>query len=387
MRKYFHSIFLPALLVVFITGCCSRETQKQSSMNGTRTASIAKENWGKADDKDVFLFTMTNINGIVVKITNYGGIITSIVVPDSKGRSGDIVLGYDSLEGYLKATPYFGAIVGRYANRIARGTFTLGNTTYKLAVNNGKNSLHGGIKGFDKVVWDAKIETGSQFVRLILSYKSPDGEEGYPGNLDVTVTYTLTDGNMLFTQIEASTDKPTPVNLCNHTYFNLREADTSILGHLLQIKADRYTVVDDELIPTGELRPVEGTPMDFRSPHKIGERIDQVKGGYDHNYVKSRKVYDSNSVDAIIEDPVTGRVVAISTTQPGIQFYSGNFLDGTITGKGGKVYKQHYGLCLETQHFPDSPNHPDFPTTILKPGERFREVTAYKFGVTTAGKE
>ncbi len=291
---------------------------------------------------------------------------------------GDIVLGYDSLKGYLTATPYFGAVVGRYANRIAKGTFKLENKVYKLAINNGNNSLHGGVKGFDKAVWDAVEIDDSTGTGLILTYKSKDGEEGYPGNLDVIVTYLLNDLNELKMTIEATTDKPTPVNLCNHTYFNLREADTNILGHKLMIYAYRYTPVNDELIPTGDLRVVKRTPMDFTDFHTIGERIDKVKGGYDHNYVLIRKDNEI-SLAATIEDPVSGREVNVFTTQPGVQFYTGNFLDGTIKGKGGKVYKQHYGMCLETQHFPDSPNQPSFPNTILRPGEKFKEITIYKF--------
>jgi aldose 1-epimerase len=362
-------------------GCGNADSEKRTSTNDTIKMSVTKENWGKADNREVFLYTLKNRHGVVVKISNYGGIITSILVPDAKGKTGDIVLGYDSLEGYLTATPYFGAIVGRYANRIAKGTFTLEGKKYKLAINNGNNSLHGGIKGFDKVVWDATEISDSVYAGLKLRYLSPDGEEGYPGNLNVTVTYILTDSDMLSTRIEATTDKATPVNLCNHTYFNLREADTTILGHLLKINAERYTVVNDELIPTGELRPVQGTPMDFRGLQGIGSGIGQVKGGYDHNYVLNKKVYDSNDIIATIEDPVSGRIVEISTTQPGVQFYSGNFLDGTIRGKGGKVYRQHYGLCLETQHFPDSPNQPSFPNTILKPGGKFDEMTVYYFKV------
>ena len=349
-------------------------------MNDSLKMSVIKEKWGNVDNKDVFLYTLKNKNGIVVKITNYGGIITSILLPDAKGRMGDIVLGYDSLKGYLAATPYFGAIVGRYANRIAKGTFKLEKKVYKLAINNGNNSLHGGLKGFDKVVWDAQEINDSTGAGLVLKYRSPDGEEGYPGNLDAIVTYLLDPSGELKITNEARTDKPTPVNLCNHTYFNLAEAGTDVLGHKLKINADRYTVVNDELIPTGELRPVKGTPMDFTNFYGIGERIDQVKGGYDHNYVLIRKDKEL-SLAATIEDPVSGREVSILTTQPGVQFYSGNFLDGTIKGKGGKVYKQHFGMCLETQHFPDSPNQPAFPNTILKPGEKFREVTVFKFGV------
>jgi aldose 1-epimerase len=327
----------------------------------------------------VFLYTLKNKNGIVVKITNYGGIITSILTPDSKGKTGDIVLGYDSLKGYLTATPYFGAIVGRYANRIAKGTFRLDNKVYKLAINNGNNTLHGGLKGFDKVVWDAREINDSSGAGLLLSYLSKDGEEGYPGTLGIRVTYLLNSSNELKLTIEARTDKPTPVNLCNHTYFNLRNADTSILGHRLMINADRYTVVNDELIPTGELRLVKGSPMDFTAFHSIGERIDLVKGGYDHNYVLLKKDAEL-SLAATIEEPVSGRTVTVMSTQLGVQFYSGNFLDGTIKGKEEKVYKQHYGMCLETQHFPDSPNQPSFPNTILRPGEMYKETTVYRFG-------
>ena len=340
-----------------------------------------KAPFGTADQKEVFLYTLTNSHCITVKITNYGGIITSILMPDKNGKSGDIVLGYDSLGGYQKVTPYFGAIVGRVANRIAKGTFTLDGKVYKLAINNGNNTLHGGLKGFDKVVWDAKEISDSARVGLELTYLSKDGEEGYPGNLKVKVTYTLDEQDQLTTLIEAETDAPTPVNLCNHTYFNLSGADTSILGHLLTLAADRYTIVNSELIPTGELPPVAGTPMDFNTPHAVGERIALVEGGYDHNYVL-RKNPGQLALAATIEDPRTGRKVEVLTTQPGVQFYSGNFLDGTITGKGGKVYAKHYGLCLETQHFPDSPNQPSFPNTILKPGEKFAETTIYRFMVT-----
>ncbi len=378
MKKVIHSLLFLGIPVLLIQGCGNMETKKETSKNEPVKMSIMKENWGKADNMDVFLYTLKNQDGITVKISNYGAIITSILVPDAKGEMGDIVLGYDSLKGYLAATPYFGAIVGRYANRIAKGTFKLENKVYKLAINNGNNSLHGGLKGFDKVVWNAEEIKDSTQVGLILTYRSPDGEEGYPGNLNIKVTYMLNNDDELKTTIEAQTDKATPVNLCNHTYFNLNEARTSILGHRLMINADRYTVVNDELIPTGELRPVKGTPMDFKDFNDIGARIDKVKGGYDHNYVLNKKDNELSQA-ATIEDPLSGREVSILTTQPGIQFYSGNFLDGTIKGKGGKVYQQHYGMCLETQHFPDSPNQPSFPNTILRPGETFKEVTVYKF--------
>lgn len=341
---------------------------------------IMKKLFGKTGDKEVFLYTMTNSNGITVKITNYGGIITSILVPDQNGKMGDIVLGFDSLDGYLKNSPYFGVIVGRYANRIAKGKFMLNGKTFKLAINNGNNSLHGGLKGFDKVIWDAMEIEDSTGTHLRLTYLSKDGEEGYPGNLKVVVVYTLNDRNELTMVIEAETDKPTPVNICNHSYFNLSEADTNILGHILTLYADQFTEVNSELIPTGRLPFVRKSPMDFNNSIAIGERIAQVKGGYDHNYVLQKKTGEP-SMAAKVFDPRTGRQVEIMTTQPGVQFYSGNFLDGTITGKGNKVYKKHYGLCLETQHFPDSPNQPEFPNTILKPGEKYVHKTVYKFSV------
>jgi aldose 1-epimerase len=381
MKKLIQAVLILACPILLFQGCGNRTVKKEIPMNEPVkpvTTSLMRENWGKVDNKDVFLYTLKNKNGIVVKITNYGGIITSILVPDLKGNMGDIVLGYDSLKGYLAVTPYFGAIVGRYANRIAKGTFVLDHKVYRLAINNGNNSLHGGLKGFDKVVWDVQEIDDSTGTGLILTYKSRDGEEGYPGNLDVTVTYLLNSTDELRMTIEALTDKPTPVNLCNHTYFNLGEANTDILGHLLLINADRYTVVNDELIPTGELRRVVGTPMDFRKMRRIGELINMVKGGYDHNYVLIKKDKELK-LAATVDDPVSGREVNVFTTQPGVQFYTGNFLDGTIKGKSGKVYKQHYGLCLETQHFPDSPNQPSFPNTILRPGEKFNEITVYKF--------
>jgi aldose 1-epimerase len=341
---------------------------------------IMKSPFGKAGDREVSLYTLTNNNGYTVKITNYGAIITSILMPDRNDSIGDIVLGYDSLAPYMDNNPYFGAIVGRYANRIAKGRFSLGGKTYQLAVNNGKNSLHGGLKGFDKVVWDAEESPDTLAPTLIMHYLSKDGEEGYPGNLKVTVTYRLDDHNELLTRIEAETDKPTPVNLCNHSYFNLTAADTNILGHILTLWADRYTEVNDELIPTGRLLPVRGTAMDFNDSEEIGSRISQVKGGYDHNYVLTGKG-SKPFMAAQLFDPRSGRQLEVLTTQPGVQFYSGNFLDGSITGKGGIVYRKHYGMCLETQHFPDSPNQPGFPGTILNPGEKFSTETVYRLSV------
>jgi len=391
-------VLLPALILFLFAGCKIQIDDNDSNKDkeagdstivlklnnipkkSVQNPEIMKEPFGKAGGKEVFLYTLSNGNNIKVKITNYGCIITSIVMPDTAGKLGDIVLGYDSLSGYVANSPYFGAIVGRYANRIAKGKFTLNGKNYQLAVNNGNNSLHGGVKGFDKVVWDAKETRDSKGARLELSYLSRDGEEGYPGNLKVKVTYSLDDHNELTLLIEAETDKATPVNLCNHTYWNLGGADTSILGHILTLYADQYTRVSSELIPTGEMPFVRGTPMDFNNSVAVGAGIDKVKGGYDHNYVL-RKKSGSFGMAAQLYDPRTGRQVEVLTTQPGVQFYSGNFLDGTITGKGGKVYGKHYGLCLETQHFPDSPNQPAFPNTILKPGEKFAEKTVYRFSV------
>ena len=377
MKKLLLIVLTVALEVLF-TGRPGSGGESGDYHSGTYKLTVMKQHFGSLDGKEIFLFTLQNKNRITVRITNYGGIITHLFTPDKNGQSGDIVLGYDSLDGYLSATPYFGAIVGRYANRISKGEFSLVGKTYHLPINNGNNSLHGGIKGFDKVVWDAKEISDSSHTGIVLTYLSRDGEEGYPGNLKVTVTYTLNDRDEFKTLIEAITDKPTPVNLCNHSYFNLREADTSILGHILTLNAGRYTVVNDELIPTGELRPVSGTPMDFINGKVIGSRIEAVKGGYDHNYVLLKKQGEL-SFAARLEDPVSGRGLEVNTTQPGVQFYSGNFLDGTIIGKGGKVYKKHWGLCLETQHFPDSPNQPTFPNTILRPGEKYSELTIYKF--------
>ncbi len=389
--------FFPAILILFCFSCneniTTDDVKEDKSDSGvvihintgkdekkSIKPEIMKEPFGKADQKEVFIYTLVNSNGMKVKITNYGGIITSILVPDKSGRLGDIVLGYDSLSQYIANNPYFGVIAGRYANRIAKGRFTLDGKTYKLAINNGNNALHGGLKGFDKVVWDARVLPDSSSPGLELSYLSKDGEEGYPGNLKVKVLYILNDHDELALTIEAETDKPTPLNLCNHTYFNLSEGDTSILGHILTLYADQYTAVNNELIPTGVLPFVRGTAMDFNNSEPIGERIDKVMGGYDHNYVLKKKPGDL-AMAAQLYDPRTGRQVEILTTQPGVQFYSGNFLDGTITGKQGKVYKKHYGLCLETQHFPDSPNQPSFPNTILKPGEKFSEKTVYRFSV------
>jgi aldose 1-epimerase len=345
---------------------------------------IKKELAGMTDGKEVFIYTLTNANGMTVKIINYGAIVTEMTAPDRNGKFEDVVLGFDKpdtywSESYVKKCPYFGAIVGRYGNRIAGGKFELDGVAYQLPVNNGPNSLHGGLKGFDKVVWDSEPVETSEGQGVKLSYLSPDMEQGYPGNFLITVTYTLLNDNGLKIEYDGTIDKPCPVNVTHHGYFNLTGgAKTDILGHLMQILADRYTVVDSILIPTGELRPVEGTPMDFRQPHAIGERIAQVEGGYDHNYVLSDSIMPIRKV-VRVEEPVSGRVMEVFTTEPGVQFYSGNFLDGSITGAGNVKYNQHWGFCLETQHFPDSPNQPEFPSTILEPGQHFRQTTIYKF--------
>jgi aldose 1-epimerase len=337
------------------------------------------------DGRAVELYTLTNGNGVEVRAMTYGGIITSIRVPDRSGAMGDVVLGFDTLAGYLGDSPYFGAIVGRYGNRIAKGQFTLDGRTYQLATNNGPNHLHGGVKGFDKAVWSARAVEGARGVGVELTCTSPDGEEGYPGTLAATVTYTLTDRNELHIAYTATTDKATPVNLTQHTYFNLAGGG-DILGHELMLNADRFTPVDATLIPTGELAAVQGTPFDFRKPTAIGARIAQdhpqlKKGnGYDHNWVVNRTAAGLQPAARVFE-PKTGRTLDVATTQPGIQFYSGNFLDGTIKGKEGTVYKFRSGFCLETQHFPDYPNHPDFPTTILKPGQIYASETVFTFGV------
>jgi len=346
---------------------------------------IQKEFYGATQSgTPVDLYTLTNDNGVEVKITNYGGIITSIVAPDRDGDFREITLGMDSLEGYLGPHPFFGALVGRYGNRIRAGKFTLNGKDYQLATNANGHHLHGGNKGFDKVVWEAKTTSVDDGVSLTLNYVSKDGEENYPGNLSVTVTYTLTNDDELQIDYTAKTDQPTVLNLTNHTYFNLAQSDT-ILDHVMMLDADDFTVVDDAVITTGEIRSVEGTPLDFRQPTRIGKRIEaddeQLKfaGGYDHNWVVNGEPGELR-LAARVTEPTTGRTLEVYTTQPGIQFYAGNMMPQEMVGRGGQVYKWRGGLCLETQHFPDSPNHPNFPTTELKPGEKYHEVTVFKFG-------
>lgn len=346
---------------------------------------LTSEPWGKTSAGEaVELYTLTNAKGAEARITTYGGILVSLKVPDRAGKLGDIVLGFDNLDGYLQQPPppYFGALIGRYGNRIANGKFSLNGTEYTLAKNDGENHLHGGARGFDKRVWKAKEASGQS---LELSYLSKDGEEGYPGNLSTTVIYTLTDNNEIKIDYAATTDKDTVVNLTNHSYFNLAgQGEGDILSHQVTIYADKFTPVDKGLIPTGELRNVEGTPFDFRSSKAIGERIEandeQLKlgRGYDHNWVLNRTGSGMEPAAKVIEAK-SGRVMEVITTEPGLQFYTGNFLDGTLHGKAGKVYSRRFAFCMETQHFPDSPNKPAFPSVVLKPGGHYQTTTIYRF--------
>ena len=354
-------------------------------------AGITSEPWGEVEGEEVMLYTLTNANGMEVKITNYGGIITSVVVPDGDGNMENVTLGFDNLDAYVEGHPYFGNITGRYANRIARGTFDIDDENFYLALNNGPNTLHGGEKGFDKVVWAAEEVSGEGEVGVKLSRVSPDMEEGYPGNLAVEVTYTLTDDDEIRIDYHATTDEPTHVNLTNHAYWNLAgDGSGSIDNHELTLMAGNYTPVDANLIPTGEIAPVAGTPLDFTTPHPIGERVREdfeqllLGRGYDHNFVLDRPSPDDTTliVAARVVEPESGRTLEISTTEPGIQFYSGNFLDATEVGAAGKMYRQGDGFALETQHYPDSPNHPEFPSTLLEPGQDFNSTTIYAFSVS-----
>ena len=347
-----------------------------------RGGRVEKVEFGKtADGKAVALYVLTNGKS-TAKVMTYGAILTELHVPDRDGRAADVVLGFDDLEGYIAGNPYFGATVGRVANRIAGGTFSLEGKDYTLAVNNGPNSLHGGTKGFDKVVWAAKPVERPDGPAVELSYTSKDGEEGYPGTLATTVTYTLTGDNALKIEYKATTDKATPVNLTNHSYFNLAgPASGTILGHTLMLAADSYTPGDASMIPTGEIAPVKGTPLDFTAMTPIGARIGQIPGepgGYDHNFV-IRADGKSPALAAKVREPKTGRVMEVSTTEPGVQLYTGNFLDGKVKGKGGVVYGKNQAFCLETQHYPDSVHHSNFPSTILEPGKTYTQTTIYRF--------
>jgi aldose 1-epimerase len=338
--------------------------------------------FGKTPDgTPIDLYVLSN-GKMTAKVMTYGAILTELHVPDRHGKSADVVLGFDNLASYLAGHPHFGATTGRFANRIANGKFTLDGKEYKLAINNGPNSLHGGRKGFDKVVWKAEDASGPGGPAVKLTYVSPDGEEGYPGNLTVTVTYTVTPADELRIDYTAITDKATPVNLTNHSYFNLAgPASGPILAHELKLEADQYTPADDTLIPTGEIKSVKGTPLDFTTPTAIGARFSQLKGdpaGYDHNFVL-RGEGKTPALGATVYDPESGRVLEMLTTEPGVQLYTANFLDGSLKGKGGVAYKSHQAFCLEAQHYPDSVHHASFPTTILRPGETYKQTTIYKF--------
>ena len=376
--KFPLSVFIfPALICSLMESCHSTQEKDKEiivSENGTR------KYFGVIGNDTVYAYTISNANGLKAVVSNYGATLLELWTPDRSGVSGDVILGFDSLSGYLqKGNPYFGAIVGRYANRIGHAAFTIDGQTYKITANESGNTLHGGLKGFDKVIWTVDQVNDSS---LVLSYTSHDGEEGFPGNLSVKVEYGISskNGNALYINYTAMTDKKTPVNLTNHAYFNLSAGkDSTILNQELSIYADRYTQVNNSLIPTGELSDVQNGPMDFRKPKKIGKNIELLPGGYDHNFVIKRKSDSGLTRTASLYDPGSGRIMNILTSQPGIQFYTGNFLDGTLTGRNGKKIVKHGALCLETQHYPDSPNQPSFPNTILEPGQTYNELTVYQF--------
>ncbi len=381
------------ILLALATSCTGSSEKKETSEEKKETSkemNIVKSDFGKLEDgTSVSLYTLTNKNGVEVKITNYGGTITSLKAPDNEGNLENIVLGFDSIEGYLsdaykQAGPYFGAIIGRFGNRIANAKFTLDGQEYQLAPNNNPNHLHGGVKGFDKVVWEAEEIKTENEVGLKLHYVSEDMEEGYPGTLTVDVVYTLTNDNELVMDYKATTDKKTIVNLTNHSYFNLNAGKGDILDHEVMINADQFIPVNRTLIPTGEIRDVKGTPFDFTTPTAVGARLknddEQLRygQGYDHCWVvKGNK--GEMRLAATVYEPNSGRFMEVHSTEPGIQFYSGNFLNGSLTGSGGIVYKHRYGLALETEHYPDAPNQSDFPSVELNPGETYQTTTIYKF--------
>ncbi len=374
MKKQVNLLLLATVL--FTAACNSNKTNEVSGMKFT----ITEKSFGVLGSDAITQYTITNPSGMQVSILNYGGTVTNILTPDKNNQMGDVVLGFDSLSGYLqKGNPYFGCLVGRYGNRIGKGQFTIDGKQYQLTLNDHGNTLHGGLRGLDKVVWKAAKEMGDSSIRL--TYTSPDGDQGFPGNLSVQVTYTLTSANELQIHYKATTDKTTPVNLTNHCYFNLSGGnDSTILAQEVMIAADKFTEVDSLLIPTGKLPDVKGTPMDFTSAKAIGKDIAAVKGGYDHNWVLNRKGNDLEKI-ASAYDKTSGRLMEVFTTEPGLQFYTGNFLDGTLHGKNGKTYVQHAAFCMETQHFPDGPNQPSFPNTLLKPGETYESKTVYRFSV------
>ena len=383
------------MILTAIAACAGKKADRK--IEPPRTASVTQAPFGTTTDgQSVKVYTLTNASGMELRATNYGGVILSLRVPDRNHELGDVVLGFDSLPAYETVSPYFGALIGRYGNRIAKSRFTLDGHTYTLAKNNGPNSLHGGNIGFNKVVWAAEPFQKPDSVGIVLTRTSPDGEEGYPGNLKVTVTYTLTDSNEVIFDYRATTDKATPINLTQHSYFNLAAEDTTdILGTVVMINADSFTPVDSTQIPTGEIKSVSNTPFDFRTPIKIGARIDEsdeqlkIGKGYDHNFALRKDSASDTDHDmtprmtlaATAYDPLSGRVMKVYTTEPGLQFYTGNFLDGTLHGKGGVAYKLRSGFAMETQHFPDSPNQPKFPSTILRPGQQCHSRSIYRFSV------
>jgi aldose 1-epimerase len=374
MKSIIKSTLMASMIVLMAIA-----TSCQGPSKPAATGSIEVEEFGKLETgESVDLYTLTSTTGIKVQIMTYGGTLVSIYTPDRDGNQGNVILGFDNLKQFEAGTPFFGALIGRFGNRIANGQFELDGEIFQLATNDGANHLHGGNVGYDKIIWNAEAIDDANAPALKLTYLSKDGEEGYPGNLNITVVYTL-NGNDLQIDYEADTDKPTVLNLTNHAYYNLA-GEGSILDHVLTLNASSYTPVDETLIPTGEIVSVAGTPFDFTSPFEIGARIDQVEGGYDHNFVLNPKAGEGLNFAAKLLDPKSGRTMEILTLEPGIQFYSGNFLDGTLVSSGS-VYEQYAGLCLETQHFPDSPNKPEFPSTVLRPGEKYQTSTVMRFGV------
>ena len=367
-------------LVLAFTGGCRSNRGGGSTAKGKTSGQVVRSDFGQTKDgKSVDLYTLTNKNGLVARITNYGGILTELHVPDRNGQNGNVVLGFATLDKYVAGHPFFGATTGRVANRIGKGRFTLDGKEYKLVTNNGPNHLHGGTNGFDKKIWDAEPVETKNGPSLKLQYVSPDGEEGYPGTLTTTVVYTLTNDDELKIDYKAVTNNPTIVNLTNHSYFNLAgDGNGTVLDHELMLNADKYTVFDATQIPTGEIKSVEGTPLDFRKPTPIGQRIEQTGSGYDHNFVLNGKT-GQMKLCARVRDPRSGRVMEIRTTEPGVQLYTANGLDGKITGVSGKPYVKYGAFCLETQHYPDSINHPEFPSVVLRPGQTYHTVTTHKF--------
>lgn len=367
MRKL---IILTCIVFIALSSCKNKSSE----------LAVSKVSWGKSGDKEVYLYTLTNKNGLTVKLTSYGATITSVSAPDKNGKFENVVLGFDSLSGYEGKHPFFGGTIGRYGNRIAKGKFTLNGSEYSLDINDGANHLHGGTLGFNRRVWDGKEFSTADSVGVEFTYSSADMEEGYPGKLDTKVTFVFNNNNELKIYYEAVTDKSTIINLTNHAYFNLSGIKESILGQELTLFGDSVTPTDSTLIPTGKLMAVKGTAFDFTTPHKIGERIDSVPGGYDINYKLNRTVAGM-FLAAEIYDPQSGRLLQTLTTEPGLQFYSGNFLDGSLTDATGAKINKYFGFCIESQHFPNSPNQPNFPSTVLNPGEKYGQLTIYKFTV------